>query len=229
MVTRADAMPGAAPGRCLIVLLPGRRDRLGAYRAHEFPAMARQAGVSADFLDVDAHLAYYANESITRRLRDDVIEPARAKGARRIWIVGISMGGLGAILYAREHGDLTGVLALAPFLGDTEPHLVSGAGGLGRYTPGEKREVADYERGLWSWLKRFTAEGASHPPVYLGWGTEDDLAPADKLLADALPPGRVFTARGRHDWRTWTDLWRQFLRAGVLQRDCAAWPEAEAR
>ncbi|HEY6146664.1 MAG TPA: alpha/beta hydrolase [Thermoanaerobaculia bacterium] len=220
MVTRSVSEPGAPPGRCLVVFLPGRRDTLGDYRVHGFPKMAREAGVSADYLEVDAHLAYYASETITKRLRDDVIEPARAKGADRIWIVGISMGGLGGILYAREHPEIAGVVALAPFLGDTEPGLVAKAGGLPRYTPGAKRVVADYERELWGWLKEFTAAGAAHPPVYLGWGEGDDLAPADKLLGDALPPGRVFTARGKHDWRTWTDLWREFLRSGTLQRGC---------
>lgn len=228
MVTRSLSEPGAPPGRCLVVFLPGRRDSLGAYRTHDFPKMAREAGVSADYLEVDAHLAYYADETITKRLRDDVIEPARARGADRIWIVGISMGGLGAILYAREHPEVRGVLALAPFLGDTEPGFVAKAGGLSRYTPGAKRKVADYERELWGWLKDFTAAGGAHPPIYLGWGLNDDLAPADKLLGDALPRGRVFTARGNHDWRTWTDLWREFLRAGVIQRDCAGGTAAAA-
>jgi pimeloyl-ACP methyl ester carboxylesterase len=220
MATRSVSEPGASPGRCLVVFLPGRRDSLGAFRTHEFPRMAREAGVSADYLEGDAHLAYYADETITKRLRDDVIEPARAKGADRIWIVGISMGGLGGILYAREHPEIAGVVALSPFLGDTEPGLVAKAGGLARYTTGAKRQVADYERELWGWLKEFTAAGAPHPPVYLGWGESDDLAPADKLLGDALPRGRVFTVRGKHDWRTWTDLWRQFLRTGELQRAC---------
>jgi len=221
MVTRSYSEPGTAPGRCLVVFLPGRRDSLGVYDSHEFPKMAREAGVSADYLEVDAHLAYYADETITKRLRDDVIEPAKAQGAGRIWIAGVSMGGLGGILYAREHPDLGGVLALAPFLGDTEPGLVAKAGGLASYTPGPPRAVADYEREMWGWLKEFPARGAAaRPPIYLGWGEGDDLAAADKLLGDALPPGRVFTVRGKHDWRTWTDLWRLFLRGGTLQRDC---------
>lgn len=228
MPTRMDTFPGASPGRCLVVLLPGRRDKLGDYAAHGFPKMAREAGVSADWLEVDAHLAYYADETITKRLRDDVIEPARARGADRIWIVGISMGGLGGLLYAREHPEIRGVIALAPFLGDTEPGLVSRAGGLSRYVPGPRRQVADYERELWGWLKDFAARGAAPPTVYLGWGESDDLAPADRLLGEALPAGRVFTARGKHDWGTWTDLWREVLRAGVLQRDCAA-PEGAPR
>ncbi len=220
MVTRAHEGSAPASGRCLVVFLPGRRDSLGAYESHDFPKMARESGVGADFLEVDAHLAYYADESITRRLRDDVIEPAKARGAERIWIVGISMGGLGGLLYAREHPDLAGVLALAPFLGDTEPGLVAAAGGLSRYTPGPRRAAADYERELWGWLKNYTSEGARRPPVYLGFGLSDDLAPANRLLGDALPAGRVFTGKGGHNWGAWTGLWKQFLASGALPRDC---------
>jgi hypothetical protein len=122
------------------------------------------------------------------------------------------------------------VIALAPYLGDTEPANVAAAGGLARWKPGAPREVADYERQLWAWLKGFSGAPSSSrttipTELYLGYGLSDELAPADKLVADVLHPDRVFTARGGHDWRTWTDLWRQVLAAGVLQRDCGPEPE----
>jgi hypothetical protein len=85
---------------------------------------------------------------------------------------------------------------------------------------GAPRAVADYERELWGWLKRYAGEGADRPPIWLGLGTQDDLAPAERLLADALPPGRTFVETGGHDWKTWTRLWKDVLDAGVLQRDC---------
>jgi len=43
---------------------------------------------------------------------------------------------------------------------------------------GPERPVADYERQLWGWLKRYEAAGAARPPIYIGIGSEDDLAPA---------------------------------------------------
>lgn len=210
----------SAPSACVVVFLPGRRDSLGAYRRHRFAEMAAAAGVSARYVEADAHLGYYTDESISKRLAQDIVAPARAAGAGRVWIVGISMGGLGGLLMAREYPDLAGVVALAPFLGDTEPGLVTNAGGLSKWAPGPKRPVADYERELWGWLKTFTAGGAARPPVYLGFGLSDELAPTDRLLGDALPAGRVFTAKGAHTWSAWTDLWRQFLATGALQKDC---------
>ena len=221
-MTSIEVSPaGAGLGPCLVLFLPGRRDSLGAYRRHRFAEMAVEAGVPARFAEVDAHMGYYQAQTISGRLREDVIAPARARGIGKIWIVGISMGGLGAILEARVDDALGGVIAIAPFLGDTEPGLVAAAGGLSAWSPGPPRPVADYERELWHWLQRYSAQGALRPPMYLGFGLRDELAPANRLLGDALPPDRTFTANGKHDWKTWTALWRQILDAGVLQRDCA--------
>ena len=183
--------------------------------------MAARAGVVADFVEVDAHMGYYQAETISSRLHEDVVAPALACGIERIWIVGISMGGLGGILYAREHPEGTrGVVALAPYLGDEEPRRVAAAGGLAFYAMGAPRAVADYERELWGWLQGYAAEGADRPPLWLGIGAKDDLAPSERLLADALPPGRTFVEQGGHDWKTWTRLWQDVLDAGILQRDC---------
>jgi pimeloyl-ACP methyl ester carboxylesterase len=217
----APAASAKSPSRCLIVFLPGRRDHLGDFEKHRFPEMAQRAGVAADFLEADAHLGFYLAETISKRLHTDVIAPAAARGAEKIWIVGVSMGGLGGILYAREHPEgARGVVALAPFLGDQEPRLVAAAGGLRSYAMGAPRRVADYERELWGWLKRYAAAGADRPPIWVGLGIEDDLAAADRLLGDALPPGRTFEQKGGHDWKTWTRLWQQVLDAGMLQKDC---------
>jgi pimeloyl-ACP methyl ester carboxylesterase len=222
MATRVLVGGPGSPGRCLILLLPGRRDSFGVYAHRKFPEKARAAGVDADFVEVDAHLGYYRAETITKRLEADVVAPARQRGVEKIWIAGISMGGLGGILLAREHPDLSGVIALSPYLGEQEPKLVAAAGGLASYEMGAPRPVADYERTLWGWLKRYAAAGAERPPVWLGIASEDDLAPAERLLADALPPGRAFVVKGGHDWTAWTKLWDDVLAAGVLQKECGA-------
>ena len=128
--TIPHAGAGAAAGD-LVVFLPGRGDRAEDFEQRGFLAAARQAGLEADVLAVDAHLAYYYKRVITERLWEDVILPARAHGYRRVFVVGISLGGLGAITLSQEHPDaVAGLFVLAPYLGEPElTREIEGAGG----------------------------------------------------------------------------------------------------
>jgi pimeloyl-ACP methyl ester carboxylesterase len=168
----------------------------------------------ADLVAVDMHVGYYARRTVLERLRQDVIAPAREAGYEKIWLVGISLGGLGASLYAAEHAaDLEGLVLLAPFLGD--PRIVgeiADAGGLGAWQPGERTED-DYQRRLWQWAKRYSKGSEKLPALFLGYGEGDRFAPANRLLAQALPVECVLTVPGGHDWRTWQQLWHAFLGA----------------
>jgi pimeloyl-ACP methyl ester carboxylesterase len=104
--------------RTLVVFLPGRRDSPEDFRRFRFAELARRSGVLADFVAVDAHPGYYFNKTIVDRLREDILAPARKK-YERIWLVGISIGGTGSLLYAAQHPeDVDGIVLLAPFLGN---------------------------------------------------------------------------------------------------------------
>ena len=71
------------------------------------------------------------------RLATDVIAPAKARGYDEIWMMGPSMGGFGSLFYARAHTtDITGVLSIAPFLGDED--LDQGDRGRGRFAEMER-------------------------------------------------------------------------------------------
>ena len=119
---RTIAYPGAgAAAGDLVIFLPGRGDRAEDFAERGLLAAARQAGLEADVLAVDAHLAYYYKRVVTERLWADVVLPARARGYHRLWVVGISLGGLGAISLAQEHPDaVAGILAIAPYLGEPD-------------------------------------------------------------------------------------------------------------
>jgi len=201
----------AGAGRELFVLLPGITDVMQDYEVHGFVEAAQGSHPALDLVAVDAHYGYYADCSILERLHQDIIAPARARGYEHIWLGGISMGGIGALLYAREFpADVSGVVALAPFLG--EPKLVAeitAAGGFRRWRsdPG----TSDYPRQLWHWLKRYEESTAALPALYLGYGDRDKFAPAHRLLAAILPSERVLMVEGGHDWKTWRKLWALFL------------------
>jgi hypothetical protein len=85
--------------RELLVFLPGVFDVVEDYEAYGFLRAVRETGRAVDMLLVDAHLGYYAARTVLERLRQDVIVPARAR-YESICLIGISMGGLGALLPA---------------------------------------------------------------------------------------------------------------------------------
>jgi pimeloyl-ACP methyl ester carboxylesterase len=210
---RTIALRQGDGSRCLIVLLPGRRDSPEDFARHDFSGIAARAGIHADMVAVDAHLGYYYRKTIVDRLREDVIAPAR-KRYDRIWLAGISLGGTGSILYADQHpGDIDGMVLLAPFLGEKEViDEVAAAGGLRGWKAPGSLGPDDFQRRMWSWLTR--SEGKI--PLYLGFGTRDGFAHANGLLGDTLPPERVFTVDGGHDWRAWRALWEKAVATGEL-------------
>jgi hypothetical protein len=69
----------------------------------------------------------------------------------------------------------------------------------------------DYDRDLWSFLKRQAAHPDTPPLIYLGAGDHDKLAFGQRLLSATLPPSRLFSTPGGHDWGPWAVLWAAFL------------------
>jgi len=214
---RMVSYPGSGKPATLVVLLPGRRDRPEDFGRERFPEIAASAGVRADMIAVDAHMAYYLNRTIVDRLREDVIAPARRR-YDRIWLVGISIGGTGALLYAQRHPeDVNGLVVFAPYLGD-DPLIreISAAGGLRGWRPPEPLAPDDFQRRVWVWLKGYESGSEGRLPLYLGWGRSDGFAKANAMAAEVLPPGQVFTAPGGHGWRAWRNLWEQLVGTGAL-------------
>lgn len=190
----------------LIVMLPGRGDRAEQFFSSGF---IEAGGVRhTDLIATDAHFGYYANGTVTERLRNDILLPAGDRGYRDIWLLGVSMGGLGSVLYAEEFpADVDGLILLAPFLGErcVIDEIVA-QGGL-RTWSGQAACDDDYTTDVWKWLQRVTASGAIE--LVLGFGTEDRLAPSYAPLLDVLPTGQILTIEGGHNWVTWSALWKQ--------------------
>lgn len=199
----------------LVVFLPGREDDVTSFERHGFVDAVRQENISADMMTVDAHLGYYAEKTLVDRMRQDVIGPARSAGYDRIWLAGVSMGALGALLYLKHHPEeVNGVLLIGPYLGDTEIiDEIQGAGGLAAWTPGDVG-TDDWQRTLWKGLKDM--HGRELPPIYLAYGKDDRYAGGAELLTPLLPADRVSAVPGGHDWRTWRSLWKVFLAKGIL-------------
>lgn len=207
------------PARTLLVMLPGRLSSADRFRTEGFVDQVRSAGFDLDVIAVEAHVGYYYNQTIVERIRQDIIVPARARGYRNIWMLGISLGGMGAIWYDRTHpGDLDGLVLLAPYLGE-KPIVdeVETAGGLRRW----RREEVDMEgfpEDIWGMAKGYVDRQATVGRLFLGYGLQDSLARSNSLLARELPGDQVVTLAGAHDWTTWRLLLARFLENRLLQR-----------
>lgn len=204
--------PGSHHPDTLIVFLPGRKDRANVFAQEAMLDVVRQHGLAFDMLATDAHAGYYISGSLVRQLDQEVIEPAHRRGYRHIILVGVSLGGYGAVRYAMAHpGFIQEVVLLSPFLG-TGPFM---------------RELAeagdeDFVQ-TWDWLRRYPLHASDeqrakdgYPRLILGYGQEDLFLHTDNLLSALLPPDDVVTTAGAHLWSTWRTLLKKMLEKGLL-------------
>ena len=221
-VYAAEPAPGVNVGpegaRGLVVFLPGLADGPADFEAHGFVARARAMGF--DVVAADAHLGYYTQGfTVVERLGADVIEPARASGYDVIWLVGISMGGYGALSGAMAYADaVTGVIVLAPYLGGSDVQAdVAQAGGLATWDAPDPTWVVDpedrHDVRLWRFLRGYVAAPERRPALWIGWGRDDDVAPMARIIANALPTGRAATREGGHAWVVWEPLFETLTEA----------------
>jgi alpha-beta hydrolase superfamily lysophospholipase len=193
-------------------MLPGVGIEAGDFARKGLVAAVQERGLPVDVAAVRPALGHYLDGTIDKEIQREVIRPAQQAGYTRIWFLAISLGGMGALLYAgSEAADVEGVILLAPFLGTqgTLAEIVD-AGGLMAWSSGASQATAA-ERRLLIWLKDFLLQRRKRPALYLGYGRADRFARGHAMLADLLPNDRVVVAAGGHDWETWTALWRQVL------------------
>jgi len=210
---------GPAAGRTLLVMLPGRGMAPGEFENQGLVPALRRSGLAVDAVAVDAHLGHYLHRTLPGRLLRDIVLPARERGYDEIWLLGISMGGVGALLFAQLHPDLIdGVILLAPYLGDEDLiEQIEQAGGPQKWQPtqGELTDERWQER-LWVWLAEQKQPVSGAPPITLGVGRADRFARAARLLGRLLPAERFIEVDGGHDWPPWLALFQEVLSRGVL-------------
>jgi pimeloyl-ACP methyl ester carboxylesterase len=201
-----------APTR--VLLLPAAYCMPEDFLREGFARAARERHLPVDLVFVELKLQHLTDRTILRRLRHEIVLPARASGCRSIWLGGISLGGFIAMAYAaRFTREVDGLCLLAPYLGN---HIVVGeierARGLDGWTPGHLAEDDD-ERRIWQFIKeqRDRTSPRPAPELHLGFGSEDRFADSHRLLAAALEPDSVDVVPGGHEWPAWRQLWENFL------------------
>ena len=213
---RLAVAPRPASHHVLVVMLPGIADNVEVMDRAGVVQAIQRTWPNADVLLTSTTKAYYARDKVWLRLHDEIVEPARARGYSEIWMVGASLGGMGTLLYKQHYpGELTGIVLLAPYLG--EPRLaqeITAAGGLGHWQPNSEPAVVDasnFQRELWRYLKTWTSNPDIGRHVWLGYGDHDWLRYALPNFTPMLPGDHIVRRPGRHDWTTWTPLITEIL------------------
>jgi pimeloyl-ACP methyl ester carboxylesterase len=219
--------PSAAEkSKHLIVFLRGMGGAWGClmkphacFEALGFVEAVRRRKLPFDMVAPDLNFSYYEKRTLVERLTQDVIQPARSGGYDKIWLVGVSMGGLGAILYrGKAATSVDGILLLGPYLGERALLAeISTAGGLKYWNPGPYDEEKDWQRMVWDWLKAYSRQPEDRIPLYLGVGRDDLFYEGQKLLADALPPENVIAVSGGHRLSTFKKIWDIFLDRNIFK------------
>ena len=193
----------------LLVLLPGAYMTPEHYAEHFFPVIA-QRGVRLDLLAVDLGLdAVSAGEAIPA-LIEQILRPARHT-YRRVWLGGISLGGLLALSLNADHpGEIDGLCLIAPYPGSRlTTNAIARAGGLDAWQATPEQQ-GDPEFRLYHWLKAPPAD----LPVFVGHGSADRFAAGMQAIAERFPVAARHVVAGEHDWPAWRHLWEHFLDRG---------------
>ncbi len=206
---RSDGHDGGQ--RILLVALPGAFMGPQDFATSGFDRTLRDHGLPVDVVAAGIESSLYLDDAVPERIHSEIILPARER-YRRIWLLGVSLGGMGALQCLRRYpGQIEGAILIAPFLATRGLIAEVGrAGGLSSWRP-EPPASDDIERPLLLWLGAQDFAAAGSPTLYLGCGSDDRFAAASALLAARLPPERVVVADGGHDWPTWASLWLLIL------------------
>jgi hypothetical protein len=99
-----------------LVLLTGTYSEPEDFVREGFPAAVSERRIDAEIVMAEVRAAWFADGSIVERLHESVVAPARERGRSRIWLAGISLGGLAALSYAARHESaIAGIVLISPY------------------------------------------------------------------------------------------------------------------
>nr|MDQ3040066.1 alpha/beta hydrolase-fold protein [Pseudomonadota bacterium] len=158
---------------------------------------------------------FYRQGRATQRLHDEVIEPARRKAYRQVWLAGISLGGMGALLYDSEHPDqIDGLLLLSPYLGEDAIHQqIRQAGGLAAWQAGPPQATGPdtFQHELWRSLQAVSQRPQRSASIWIAYGADEPFRQPIELMTPLLPADHVIMLPGKHNWILWKPAMRALL------------------
>jgi pimeloyl-ACP methyl ester carboxylesterase len=208
----------------LLILMPPIGDRHDAFEKNGCIDAARTVHFDADILAVDAHQNYFTSMTISNRLHEDVVMPAKARGYRSIWMGGISLGGYGALLYAKNYKlALKRLVLIAPYIGNRGVYAeIQSSGGLSAWDPGLL--IDKDERSIWTMIQGYHPASKPTLPINLMYGKQDRFVDFHRMLESRLNPACVHAINGGHEWSVWRSLWRTFVQSHSISTQTDSLP-----
>ncbi len=199
-------------------MLPGIADDLEALQDRRVAELIQDAWPHADVVLTGLTLPFYKQGQAARRLHDEVIRRYR-KAGQPLWLAGISLGGMGVLLYDREYsGDAAGMLLMSPYLGeDGIREQIRAAGGLAQWDPGPPQAIdaSNFQHELWRYIKSWQATPSRTESAWMAYGADEKFREPDGMIAPLFPKGHVIVLPGRHNWDLWNRAFPKLLqRAG---------------
>lgn len=211
-----DFIPAPQAAHRLVIVLPGRGDGLDGLQRAGIARAIQSQWPDADVTLSGLAIGYYLQGNAIRRLHDEIVEPARTRGYREIWLLGASLGGLGALMYDGQYPHtVDGLVLMAPYLGE-KPLLdeIAAAGGIAKWNPGPVPAAINgdnFQHELWRNLQGWSRDPSHARNVWLAYGDKDYLRDSMPMLVSLLPPSHVLVRHGKHAWSTWTPATREVL------------------
>lgn len=206
--TEFEPAPRVEGADTLVVVLPGVVDDDETLKKRNIHHAIQDAWPGADVMLVGATYPYYRHNTLVPRLHDEIIVPARKRYAH-LWLVGGSLGGLGAMMYEHDHpGEVTGLVLFAPWLGDAGViDEIRKAGGLASWDPGRLPPRVDgrnFHRQVWRMVRDWRRHPGHARRVWLACGSDDfRMLEAARMVAAQLPEGHYMERPGGHNWEFW--------------------------
>lgn len=197
----------------LIILLPGAYMKPEDFEKSGFFSAVTQRKLALDIVAGDLDLSRISDGTALPALQAEIIEPARAQGYQKIWLGGISLGGLLALCHnADTPNQVDGLCLLAPYPGSRlTTNAIARAGGM-KVWQATPEELGDPEFRAWQWLQNPPPDF----PVFVGYGSEDRFASGMQQIAECFPPAARHAVPGTHEWPVWQVLWEYFLDSDYL-------------
>jgi pimeloyl-ACP methyl ester carboxylesterase len=204
----------------LLVLLPGAYMRPEDFVEADFFGEVQRRGLALDLCAVAIDMATVSDGRAADAVRQQILAPARSTH-QRVWLGGISLGGLMSMEITACHPQLVdGLCLMAPYPGSRlVTNAIERAGGIDAWQPGVEA-LRDPDTRVWNWLK------APPPamPVFVGHGRLDRFAQGMAQIAERFPPASRHVVEGDHDWPAWRVLWSRFLEAGHFPSSASSHP-----